>query len=132
MEPDQTGTPPVDEVVSEDPDGITECYSDHAHDIATRGECDWCGSTDPKVIGHILPDVQRLTDLNPVQAAQLVVAEGGCKIVDGILLDHFTASAIVAVHNALSAQGREKLAGMTLIRAADICFTLINKQKAGA
>lgn len=116
------------EVTSLDPDGITECYSDHAHDIETRGECDWCGSTDPLVIGHLLPDIERLTALNPVQAAQLVMASGGCKIIDGVLLDHFTASAIVAVNNALSPAGQEKLAGMTLVRAADICFKLINRQ----
>jgi hypothetical protein len=114
-------------IVSEDPDGL-DCYSDHAHDISTVGQCMICTSTDPRVVGHVLPDVERYTDIDPVKAASIVVFTKSAKLVDGVLLDHYSASAILAVYNALSSpDAKDKLRAMTLPKAADVCFKVINK-----
>lgn len=110
-------------VVSRDPDGFG-CYSDHKHDIAYKGLCDFCGSTDENVIGHVLPDMKRYTDKDPVAAAEIVTLGKGAAFFDGILLDHFSASAVMAVHNALGEEARAKLRGMSLERAVTICFKL--------
>jgi len=47
-----------------------------------------------------------------------------------VLLDLFTASAIVEVHDALSAPNRARLAAMDLPRAADLVWKVVTKIKA--
>jgi hypothetical protein len=111
-----------------DPDGL-ECYSDHAHDIFHVGECMFCGSTEPNVVGHVLPDVTRhrgITD--PVKASAIVVKTQSAAMFDGVLLDHYSASAVQAVYNALSTEAaREKLRAMPLLQAVPLCFRVITK-----
>lgn len=114
-------------VVSLDPDGITPCYSDHEHDIKTFGCCTMCGSVEVNVVGHILPGVKRHYGMDPVAAAELVLGDMACRLFDGVLLDTFSASAIVAVDKALGAPGKARLRQMTLVRAADVCFKLLNR-----
>jgi hypothetical protein len=106
-----------------DPDGFG-CYSDHAEDIRTKGACDLCTSTDPDVVGHVLPDVTRYTGKDPVEAAQLVRDRKSVAFFDGILLDGFTASAINAVYDALGDEAKAHLRGLTLTKAATVCFKL--------
>lgn len=116
--------------MNNDPDGL-ECYSDHAHDIHTVHECTWCGSTEVDVIGHVLPDVERYKGVDPVKASAIVIKARGYKIFDGVLLDGFSAGAIQSVYNALSTDAaKDKLRAMTLVRAVDVCFRLINKENA--
>lgn len=49
-----------------------------------------------------------------------------------VILDAFSASAIVTVHGALSPEAQKKLEGLGLIKAVDICFKLINKANGAA
>jgi hypothetical protein len=111
-----------------DPDGL-ECYSDHAHDIYWVNACTMCGSTEPNVVGHVLPDVERhkgITD--PVKASAIVTHTKSAAMFDGVLLDHFSASAVQAVYNGLSTQGaKDKLRAMPLVQAVTVCFRVINK-----
>lgn len=112
--------------INNDPDGL-ECYSDHAHDIRTVGACTFCGSTEPDLIGHILPDVKRHKRVDPVEAARRVVASQSAQMFDGVLLDHFTAQHIVAVHDALGDAAKAKLRAMPLVKAGEVCFKLVAK-----
>src|SRR5438067_11877840 len=115
--------------VNHDPDGL-DCYSDHAHDIEVHGECAFCGSTDPDVVGHVLAGVERLTGLDPVDAAAIVVRDGSAKIVDGVLVDHYSASAITTVYSALSDdRATAKLRAMSLATAATVCFRVLNRAR---
>lgn len=118
--------------ITHDPDGWTECYSDHAHDIRYSGECMFCGSTEVDVIGHILPDIKRFKGVtDPVKMSAIVINTKSATMFDGVLLDHYSASAIQAVYNALSTpEARDKLRAMSIVQAVDICFRLINKQRA--
>lgn len=89
---------------SNDPDGFV-CYSDHANDVTGFGMCSMCGSTDRDVVEHVLPDVERLTDVDPVAASQAVIAEQAAKFVNGVLLDFQTAAVIVKVFEVLENEG---------------------------
>lgn len=114
--------------ISNDPDGFG-CYSDHAEDIRTLDICTMCGSTDPNVVGHVLPDVERLTGVDPVTASQAVLAEKSAKFVDGVLLDYQTANVIVKVFEALSTKdGKAKLRRMTIEKAGTVCWKLVTPQ----
>lgn len=114
-------------IENRDPDGFG-CYSDHEHDIIHKGACDWCGSTDRKVIGHVLPDTERLTGKDPVQAAAIVLHTKTMKIVDGVLLDYQTAGAIDLIYRHLKTdEGKAKLRAMTLERAGLVCWKLLNR-----
>jgi hypothetical protein len=64
--------------------------------------------------------------VNPVEAAREVLARG-YGTYEGMLLDAFTASAIVQVADALSESSREKLEGMRLDRAVDVVWKLVSK-----
>lgn len=116
------------EVINNDPDHL-ECYSDHASDIAYYGECSYCGSSEPNVTEHVLPEVERQYGLDPIAAAELVMSDQTGRIFDGVFLDLFTASAIVAVANALNDNNQATLRSWPLVKAADACFRLINKEK---
>lgn len=113
--------------INNDPDGL-ECYSDHAHDIRTVFECMFCGSTDVNVVGHILPDIQRLKGLDPVKASAIVLKTQSAKMFDGILLDYLSASTVQAVYTRLSTESaRDKLRAMGLERAVITCFRVIQR-----
>lgn len=71
--------------------------------------------------------VPEITGKNPVEAAREVVERKSARRVDGVLLDLTTAGAIVAVADALSPANREKLEGMSITRAADIVWKLVNR-----
>lgn len=111
--------------VSEDPDGF-DCYSDHAHDIQSKGCCDFCGSTDVEIVGHVLPDAKRFRNVDPVKASAYVLKQGYATF-DGVLLDSFSASAVQTVYGALTEENKAKLRDMTLTRAVTVCFRIINK-----
>ncbi len=113
--------------VNNDPDGL-ECYSDHGHDIRFYGACGMCGSRDENVIGHVAPHMQRVKGKDPVDAARMVVETGSAMLFDGVMLDLFSASAIVGVYEKLTRETtRAKLRGMSLPEAVDLCFRLIQK-----
>lgn len=112
--------------VNRDPDQL-ECYSDHAHDIRTTGECMICTSTEVDVVGHVLPSAARYTGVDPVKAAAIVLKHQQHALFDGIALDTFSASAIQSVHEAVNETNRARLRAMTLPQAVDFCFRLINK-----
>lgn len=115
--------------ISNDPDGFG-CYSDHGEDIRTLGGCTMCGSSDTGVVGHVLPGVERLTGVDPVTAAQAVLAESSMKFVDGVLLDLQTAHVIVTVFNALSQkEAKAKLRRMTVTKAGTVCWKLATKRE---
>jgi hypothetical protein len=61
----------------------------------------------------------------PVALAREVIATGSCiESEDGILLDTFTASAIVQVADALSPGNLAKLEAMTLTQVARVCWKI--------
>ena len=49
--------------------------------------------------------------------------------VDGIKVDHFSASALTQVFDALSAENQAKLLALPIEKAVDVAFKLINRQK---
>lgn len=55
------------------------------------------------------------------------VLSGGASKVDGMLLDHFSASALVQIYDALSPENQAKLEAMPLDRAMDIVWKLASK-----
>ena len=50
--------------------------------------------------------------------------------IDGLLVDLFSASAVVQVHDALNEANRTKLAAMSVRRMVNVSFSLITKTKA--
>lgn len=114
------------EPVSLDPDGLG-CYSDHEHDIRTKGSCDYCGSTEAGIVGHVLPDLRRLKGVDPVQAAAMVLHSKSAAIVDGVLLDYQSAGAIQAVYDALGEDARAKLRTLSITKAGLVCWKLVSR-----
>lgn len=55
------------------------------------------------------------------------VLSGGASKVDGMVLDHFSASALVQIFDALSPENQAKLEAMSLDRAMDIVWQLAAK-----
>lgn len=62
-----------------------------------------------------------------VDAVRRVAAEG-FKVVDGVVVDQFSASAMIQVHDALSEANRAKFAAMPVAQAHAITFRIIAKQ----
>lgn len=60
-----------------------------------------------------------------LEACQKVVAEKQFTKVDGVLLDLFTASAVVQVHNALNPTNQAKFAALPLPKMAKLAFSLL-------
>lgn len=114
---------------SNDPDAL-QCYSDHASDIAYSGLCSMCGSDDPEVVEHVLPEVPRISGLDPVEAARKVLDSQTAMMFDGVLFDTFSASHVVAVADALSPANLATLRSWPLVKAVEACFQLV--AKAGA
>lgn len=66
---------------------------------------------------------------DPVAAARQVVETSGAVTVDGVLLDLFTASAVVQVADALSPANAQRLAGMSLPAAVAVVWKVIERSK---
>lgn len=63
--------------------------------------------------------------MGTVTAARRVVERKQCEAVDGVLLDLFTASHIVALADAVSEENCEKLDGLHVTQAAKIAYELV-------
>lgn len=63
-----------------------------------------------------------------VEAARAVASEG-FKVVDGVVVDAFTASMLVQVHDALSAKNQAKFAAMDVAQAAEFGWALVERSK---
>ena len=62
-----------------------------------------------------------------IGAARRVVETSTAANVDGTLLDLFTASHLVTVHDGLSVANRARFAAMPLPAAADLAFRLLER-----
>lgn len=120
---------------------------DHASGADT---CDGCGypyaynaerkqleHTDPIAYANECDDVQpRPIDAVPggrhgwLELARTVVAGHGPRALDGMALDRFTASVMVAVHDGLSAEYGADFAAMPLEKAAPLAWKLYERGKA--
>lgn len=58
-------------------------------------------------------------------ACRTIKTEGSYAKINGVMVDTFTASAIVAVHDALNEENRAKLLALPLQKIASICFRLL-------
>lgn len=67
-----------------------------------------------------------------LEAAREVVAEKQCKEVDGVLLDLFSASTLVQVHDRLNPENAAKLAAMPLVSAHSLAFKVAQRAQAKA
>jgi hypothetical protein len=66
---------------------------------------------------------------NVVEVARRVVARHQHEEVDGVLLDAFSAGAIVAVADALSAENLARLEAMSVTKAASVCMQLVTRKQ---
>jgi hypothetical protein len=61
----------------------------------------------------------------PVAAAREVLEHRSVRMVDGVLLDLFTANAVVQVADAPSERNRERLDGLPLVRAVELVWRVL-------
>ena len=111
---------------SEDPDGLL-CYEDHDHDVLHKGVCEMCGSTQVHIVKHVLGGVERIKGMNPVDAARLTVRTQSAHLFDGVMLDLFSASAVVQIYDAVNDKNKARLRAMSLPEAVTFCFRLIER-----
>jgi hypothetical protein len=78
--------------------------------------------TGERTMTQHLPEI---TGTDPVIAARTVLDTGTAHLVDGVLLDHFTASAIASVADKLSPTNRAKLVSMSLPAAAELVWQIL-------
>ena len=64
-----------------------------------------------------------------IKVARDVVKKKSAKKVDGVMLDLFTASAIVQVYDAVNSQNKKRMDGLKLTQLADIAFKLASKSR---
>ena len=64
-----------------------------------------------------------------IKVARDVVKKKSAKKVDGVLLDLFTASAIIQVYDAVNSQNKKRMDGLKLKQLADIAFKLASGKK---
>jgi hypothetical protein len=64
-----------------------------------------------------------------VAALRNILKEGQCKVVEGKLVDTFSASAFIQVYDAVNADNKAKLLSFSLVGAIGACFKLINNQR---
>jgi hypothetical protein len=64
-----------------------------------------------------------------IDACRAIVAAGQYGKINGIMCDTFSASAIVAVYDALNEVNKAKLAALPFGRLASVCFSLLNKKE---
>jgi hypothetical protein len=111
-----------------DPDK-SPCYADHAEDIRVHGVCDFCGSTEPNVIGHVLPDTPRHNGVDAITAARMVCDTQQHAIFDGVLLDTVTAAMMISLYDALKPANQQMLRSWPLVKVVDAGWRLTNRQK---
>lgn len=96
-----------------------ECYSDHNHDLYTKGSCDMCGggpSGDGKgVLPDPMPPVEGAVSQR-YEIAKRVVANRAFGNLEGAVLDLQSANAIVLVYEALSDTNKAKFDSIPLSR----------------
>jgi hypothetical protein len=74
---------------------------------------------------------QRLKPLGVIGMEKIRrIASEGYDKVNEVLVDSYSASAIVAIYDHLSPGNQAKLTSMPVARVADICFKLINRSAA--
>lgn len=64
-----------------------------------------------------------------VAALRNILKEGQCKVVEGKMVDTFSASAFIQVYDKVNAENKAKLESFTLAGAIGACFKLINNQR---
>lgn len=64
-----------------------------------------------------------------IAAIRQIVQTGQMAKVDGFRVDTFSASAIVQVYDALSPANQAKYAAMSVEKAADVAFKLVNRSR---
>jgi len=82
----------------------------------------------PEVEGHYESCPRRATGW--LTAARRIVEAETADMVDGTLLDLFSASAMVQVHDALSPTNQARFAAMSVTKAHEVAFKLINRKGA--
>lgn len=73
------------------------------------------------------PDIESDPGLARVNAIRRIVTNGQYEKVDGCMIDLFSASAVIAVYDALNPQNKMKYRGMPAPAMADIAFRLTKK-----
>lgn len=63
-----------------------------------------------------------------VAALRNILKEGQCKVVEGKMVDTFSASAFIQVYDAVNETNKAKLLSFSLAGAIGCCFKLINNQ----
>jgi hypothetical protein len=65
-----------------------------------------------------------------IDAIRAIVTTGSYAKVDGLMVDHFSASAITQVFDALNPENQAKYSALSVRRMADVAFKLINRRAA--
>ena len=60
-----------------------------------------------------------------VEACRTIVSEKAFAKVDGVVVDQFTASAVVAVYDGLNEKNRETFVGFPISKMASVAFKLL-------
>ena len=101
------------------------CYSDHNHDIATKGACDMCGGGPLGDGKGVMPDPEPPVEGAVSQryaVAKRVVTGGQFENLEGQLLDLQTANVMVIVYEALSDANKAKFDSIPLMRLVEFCW----------
>lgn len=75
-----------------------------------------------------------MTGKEKIQKCREIVKEHQAEEIDGVLMDAFTASAVVQVYDALNDENKEKLEGVMeedIVRATKMVWASIKRSKAG-
>ena len=83
-------------------------------------------------VGHgklLVQSVEIDEESKYVKVARDVVKKKSAKKVDGVLLDLFTASAIVKVYDAVNSKNKKKMDGLKLKQLSDIAFRAMKKEE---
>ena len=100
-------------------------YSDHFHDIEHVFACSMCGAgmdgQGESLIKPQAPPVEGAVSQRYV-IAKRVVENKQYEFVEGTLLDLFTASAMVAVFEAIKPDNQAKFDKIALAKLVDFCF----------
>jgi|GEM_PF-5546283 len=63
--------------------------------------------------------------MTKIERIRKIVTEGSRAKVEGVMVDLFTAGAIIAVHDHLSPENREKFLAMPIGKMATVAFRLV-------
>lgn len=73
----------------------------------------------------------RLLPIGPAGiAAMREIANSGPREVNGVLIDAYSASAVVAIWDRINPANRSRLEAMSPYQAVEFCFSVINRQAA--